>query len=63
MWLMISLLRKICSTDDRYLPSLVTKSNYCKIVKRPITASKNVAEQTMSDASDEVRGNAPPDNN
>ena len=44
------------------LPRPVTQSNYDKIVKRIVAASKNVAEQTMLDACDELRGNTTPDN-
>lgn len=44
------------------LPRPVTQNNYDKIVKRLIAASKNVAEQTMLDACDELKGNASQDN-
>ena len=40
----------------------MTQNNYDKIVKRLIAASKNVAEQTMLDACDELKGNASQDN-
>lgn len=43
------------------LPSPMTANNYDKIIRRLNTVTKDVAQITMSDACDEIRGDVPPD--
>ena len=43
------------------LPKPVTKNNYDKIIKRIHKATKDVAEQTMEEACQEIRGDAGPE--